>query len=143
MRVPQYKQSDMCNETWARIVSFVESDVDPGLYEEAQIQWISALCTSVRDLSLCAIQIDALARRHMQTSCAPRTVKTVLVICSKMIEELDVAGSHRKSIEWYVLPHTTATVTVTESLCFDHNKSQAGSLLTKVVQSSEGHCHVV
>ena len=90
----------MANETWARIVSFVEADADPSLYEEAQIQWISVLFTSLRDIALCAAQIDALARRHMHAPCAPITKKTVLVICSKVIEELDVAGSHRKAIEW-------------------------------------------
>lgn len=99
----QANHADIANETWARIVSIVAKDADHSLYEDAQLHWISALaCSKMRDLCLCSAQIDALAQAHAQTPCQPITGKTILVICAKIIEELDASGNLKKAIEWCV-----------------------------------------
>lgn len=108
--LPQANRADAANDTFARILSVVQTDGEAKYYEEAHVHWISALSTTgIRDLGLCSAQVETLTRRHRENPCAPLTQKRVLAICSTIIREFDSSGSFKKSIEWRqrVMPWTT------------------------------------
>jgi len=93
--------ADAANETFGRVVTIAHSDPDYRFYEEAHIHWITALaCSGIRDLAMCFAQVQALTRHHVEVQCSPLTQKRMLVLFTKVIEELDATGSNRKAIEW-------------------------------------------